>query len=94
MKLTLHHINITGADVPAMDHFYGQVLGQAEIIVRAEIDQLTPVTMHADGIQRPGLDQFTAQLAALEAGQFALGEALQGCRSGRHKALLHRLRSC
>ena len=55
MKLTLHHINITGADVPGMDRFYADVLKQGEIPEMATLPTLdddavrVPVAFRTDG---------------------------------------------
>ena len=55
MKLTLHHINITGTDVPAMDRFYDEVLCQDTIPEMATLPTLdedsirVPVAFRTDG---------------------------------------------
>lgn len=55
MKLELHHINISGADVPALDRFWGDVLLQGEIPEMATLPTLdddavsVPVTFRGDG---------------------------------------------
>ena len=47
MKLTLHHINVTGHDVPARDVIYGDVLCQRDV---PEMNALrVPVTFRSDG---------------------------------------------
>jgi len=55
MKLTLHHINVTGHDVPGLDAFYSDVLCQQPIPEMAEIPTLdanalrVPVAFRTDG---------------------------------------------
>ena len=55
MKLTLHHVNITGHDVPGMDRFYADVLCQAPIPEMAALPTLdedairVPVAFRTDG---------------------------------------------
>ena len=55
MKLTLHHINIAGSDVPAMDRFYDEVLCQETIPEMATLPTLdedavrVPVAFRTDG---------------------------------------------
>ncbi|MEM0944876.1 MAG: VOC family protein, partial [Pseudomonadota bacterium] len=55
MKLTLHHINITGHDVPGLDRFYADVLGQGEVPEMAALPTLdenalrAPVAFRGDG---------------------------------------------
>ena len=55
MKLTLHHINIAGSDVPAMDRFYADVLQQGPIPEMGSLPTLdddavrVPVAFRTDG---------------------------------------------
>ena len=55
MKLTLHHINVAGHDVPGLDAFYGEVLMQEGIGQRATLPTIetaslpTPVAFRTDG---------------------------------------------
>ncbi len=55
MKLTLHHVNVTGADVPAMDRFYDKVLLQQKIPETGVLPTLdtdnvrVPVAFRTDG---------------------------------------------
>lgn len=55
MKLTLHHVNITGGDVPGLDAFYGEVLmqpgiGDCPTLPTIETAALpTPVAFRTDG---------------------------------------------
>lgn len=55
MKLTLHHINITGEDVPGLDAFWGDVLLQDDIggnraLPTVDTGSLpTPVAFRSDG---------------------------------------------
>lgn len=48
MKLTLHHINITGHDVPGLDAFYRDVLCQADVPELATLP-----TLDADALRAP-----------------------------------------
>lgn len=55
VKLTLHHINIAGATVPALDKFYGDVLCQGpipEMMALPTLDEdalRVPVAFRTDG---------------------------------------------
>lgn len=55
MKVWLHHININGTDVAAMDRFYADVLGQGEIPEMGALPSLddgnvrVPVAFRTDG---------------------------------------------
>lgn len=55
MKLTLHHINVAGHDVPGLDAFWGDVLMQESIGGRAALPTIetaalpTPVAFRSDG---------------------------------------------
>lgn len=55
MKLTLHHVNVTGPDVPALDRFYGEIMLQDEIPEMATLPTLdsdavrVPVAFRTDG---------------------------------------------
>lgn len=55
MKLTLHHINVTGPDVPEMDRFYDEVLLQGEVPEMQALPTLdanalrAPVAFRSDG---------------------------------------------
>lgn len=55
MKLTLHHINVTGHDVPALDAFYGDVLLQGDVPEMKTLPTLdenalrVPVAFRSDG---------------------------------------------
>lgn len=55
MKLSLHHINITGHDVPGLDAFYADVLLQGPIPEMASVPTLdddhlrVPVAFRTDG---------------------------------------------
>jgi glyoxylase I family protein len=55
MKLTLHHINITGTDVPGLDAFYADVLMQGPVPEMAALPTLdenalrAPVAFRGDG---------------------------------------------
>lgn len=55
MKLTLHHINVTGHDVPGLDRFYGDVLLQGPVPEMAALPTLdtnalrAPVAFRGDG---------------------------------------------
>ena len=69
MKLTLHHINITGSDVPAMDRFYADVLKQGEIPEMATLPTLddgavrVPVAFRTDGAIQFHLAEVDRELA-------------------------------
>lgn len=69
MKLTLHHINITGSDVPAMDRFYGDIMMQGEIPEMATLPTLdddairVPVAFRTDGQTQFHLAQTDLTLA-------------------------------
>jgi glyoxylase I family protein len=55
MRLTLHHINITGHDVPGLDRFYADVLLQGSVPEMAGLPTLdtnalrAPVAFRSDG---------------------------------------------
>jgi catechol 2,3-dioxygenase-like lactoylglutathione lyase family enzyme len=55
MKLTLHHVNVTGADVPGLDAFYADVLCQDDVpemraLPTLDADALAvPVAFRSDG---------------------------------------------
>ncbi len=55
MKLTLHHINVTGHDVPGLDRFYAEVLLQGPVPEMAALPTLdenalrSPVAFRGDG---------------------------------------------
>lgn len=55
MKLTLHHINLCTRDVPALDRFYADVLGQGEVPEMRALPTLdedalrVPVAFRGDG---------------------------------------------
>jgi glyoxylase I family protein len=55
MKLTLHHINVTGDDVPGLDAFYADVLMQGPVPEMAALPTLdtdalsAPVAFRSDG---------------------------------------------
>lgn len=55
MKLTLHHINVTGHDVPRLDRFYADVLLQGPVPEMAALPTLdenalrAPVAFRGDG---------------------------------------------
>jgi glyoxylase I family protein len=55
MKLTLHHINVTGHDVPGLDAFYAEVLMQGPVPEMAAVPTLdtdalrAPVAFRSDG---------------------------------------------
>ena len=55
MKLTLHHINITGGDVPELDRFYSEILCQGDVPEMRALPTLdddalrVPVAFRSDG---------------------------------------------
>lgn len=55
MKLTLHHINVAGPDVPGLDAFYGEILLQRDIAGRTALPTIdtaalaTPVVFRGNG---------------------------------------------
>lgn len=69
MKLTLHHINITGTDVPAMDRFYGEIMQQGEVPEMAALPTLdenalrAPVAFRSDGQTQFHLAETDLELA-------------------------------
>lgn len=69
MKLTLHHINVTGPDVPAMDRFYAEVLKQGPIPEMGGLPTLdddavrVPVAFRTDGQIQFHLAEIDRELA-------------------------------
>jgi len=55
VKLTLHHINVTGSSVPDLDRFYADVLGQRDVPEMTALPTLdedalrVPVAFRSDG---------------------------------------------